>query len=57
MKKDVQAASIVGGAVLVGLLLYKYKCLISEWFGLQLCATHAISYDPVGASPDEEIDE
>jgi len=57
MKKDVQSAYVIGGAALLGLLFFKYKCLISEWFKLGLCATHTISYDPVGSNSEEEIDD
>jgi hypothetical protein len=57
MKKDTQVAYALGGAVLLGLLLFEYKCLISEWFNLQLCAIHKITYDPAGADSEEEIDD
>lgn len=58
MNNETKAGITIAGIALVGLLLFKYKCLISEWFNLGLCATSRIvAVDPVGSDYNEEPEE
>lgn len=57
MRRDEKAAIGIIGIIGLGIALYKYKCLISEWFKLGLCAnSKIIAVDPVGSDYEEEIE-
>lgn len=54
LKRDEQIVAGLGGLVLLGFILWKYKCQLSSKFNLNLCedVSHKINYD-VSQSIDE----